>query len=217
MISTQNLSELPSPEALKKLTKALAMLDAVIERDWEYRYYSFNSKWSASEEMASMRNGEGDGWSCVFGPAGVFLKGFDHESLMSPWSREGSTVWPGVINSVPAAFQSCVKEPAFSMADTTFCIWRAVEGKTWETGEIAFPDGDDPDGSGELLSVLEGDPQTYKRWAEEYFGRSLSSDAIHRIYRGEALTPDLVRQLNPEIEFATILADAAEINYPIAE
>jgi len=44
MISTRNLAELPEPEALKKLASALAMLDAIIEREWEYRYYSYNGK-----------------------------------------------------------------------------------------------------------------------------------------------------------------------------
>jgi hypothetical protein len=87
MISSRNLSALPSPDVLKQVTKALAMLDALIERDWEYRYYSFNCKWSDHEQMASMRNGQGDAWFCVFGSAGVFLKGFDHESKMSPWKH----------------------------------------------------------------------------------------------------------------------------------
>ena len=43
MISTRDLSALPTIETLKKLTQSLAMLDAVIEREWDYRYYSFNA------------------------------------------------------------------------------------------------------------------------------------------------------------------------------
>jgi hypothetical protein len=43
MISTKDLSALPTIETLKKRTQSLAMLDAIIEREWEYRYYSFNS------------------------------------------------------------------------------------------------------------------------------------------------------------------------------
>jgi hypothetical protein len=61
-ISTRDLTALPTMETLKKLTKSLAMLDAIIMREWDYRYYSFNSKWAEGEQMASMRNGQGDGW-----------------------------------------------------------------------------------------------------------------------------------------------------------
>src|SRR5712671_5552095 len=121
MISTRDLTALPTIETLKKLTKSLAMLDAIIMREWDYRYYSFNSRWAEGEQMASIRNGEGDGWYCGFGLPGAFLKGFDHESEMSPWSMETSKVWPGVLESVPEYFNSFATEPAFSMEDATFC------------------------------------------------------------------------------------------------
>jgi hypothetical protein len=215
MISSRDLAKLPDSDALKQLTKALAMLDAVIERDWEYRYYSFNSKWSDHEQMASMRNGQGDAWFCVFGPVGVFLKGFDHESKMSPWNASPPMVWPGVLDSVPPIFKPCATEPAFSMADTTFCIWRAAEEDCWKTGTISFPEGDDPDGSGWMLSILDGSPVTYKEWAEEYFDRPINLEAIEQIYGGVMLTRGLVGELNSEIDFTDILADAAEIDYPI--
>jgi hypothetical protein len=45
MISTRDLSALPTIETLRRLSQSLAMLDAIIVRDWDYRYYSFNSKW----------------------------------------------------------------------------------------------------------------------------------------------------------------------------
>jgi hypothetical protein len=138
MISTKNLTQLLEPPALRKITKALAMLDAIIEPEWEYRYFSFNSKWSESEEMASMRNGSGDGWYCVFSSTGIFLKGFDHESEMSPWNREQKSVWPGVLDNVPAVFEPCAAEPAFSMGDTTYCIWRENSESQWRIGNISF-------------------------------------------------------------------------------
>ena len=215
MISTRNLIQLPEPQTLKKITQALAMLDAIIQREWEYRYYSFNSKWSEYEEMASMRNGEGDGWYCVFSSAGVFLKGFDHESEMSPWSREDGQVWPGVLDGIPAVFQPCATEPAFSMGDTTCCIWRENSESHWHSGNISFPDGDDPDGSAWMLLILDGNPLTYKEWAEEYYERAIDADAIKQIYEGTPLTPALVGALNPEVEFETMRSDAREIGYPV--
>ena len=190
------------------------MLDAIIQREWDYRYYSFNSKWADYGEMASMRNGQGDEWFCVFGPPGVFLKGFDHESPMSPWTQDTQEVWPGVLDSIPEAFNSCVKEPAFSIQDTTFCVWRTNEDAHWKKGVVSYPGGEDPDGSGGLLFILDGNPNTYKEWAEDYFEKSISLPAIQQIYAHTALTPEIVCALNPSIEFASILGDAEEIAYP---
>jgi hypothetical protein len=118
------LNALPEIEALRKLSQSLAMLDAILSPEWEYRYYSFDSKWSADEMMASMRNGSGDGYFILFNQHGAIIKGFAHESLMSPWVSESEQVWPGVLDEAPSEFQSFLQEPAFSITEATFCIWR---------------------------------------------------------------------------------------------
>jgi hypothetical protein len=59
------------------LSKALAMLDAILSPEWEYRYYSCNGKWAPGETMASMRNGSGDGYFILFNGHGAAIKGFD--------------------------------------------------------------------------------------------------------------------------------------------
>jgi hypothetical protein len=166
--------------------------------------------------MASMRNGQGDSWFCVFGAPGVFLKGFDHESVMSPWNAKSPKVWPGVLESVPEAFKSFASEPAFSMDDTTFCLWRGVEDIAWKIGNISYPVGEDPDGSGWMLSILDGNPDTYRNWAESYYEHPISLSAVQQVYEYLSLTPEIVRELNPNINFASIVADADEIGYPQA-
>lgn len=62
MVLKTTLAALPDVEDLRKLTQALAMLDAIMSPGWEYRYYSFNSKWDEREMMASTSNGSGDGY-----------------------------------------------------------------------------------------------------------------------------------------------------------
>src|SRR5579859_2555985 len=215
MISTKDLTALLSIDKLKRLTQSIAMLDAIIQQDWEYRYYAFNSKWSAGEQMASMRNGQGDGWFCTFGPPGAFLKGFDHESVMSPWNTNPSRVWPGVLDGVPEVFRASVAEPAFSMKDTTFCIWRTHLDSQWRTGNISYPAAEDPDGSAWMLSILDGNPNTYKEWAEAYYEQSVSLPPVLHIYEHKVLTSEIVSELNPSVEFKSILGDATEIDYPI--
>ena len=214
MISTRDLTALPSIPRLNRLTKSLAVLDAIIMPEWDYRYYSFNSKWSLGQEMASMRNGEGDAWFCVFSDVGVFLKGFDHESQMSPWTTKPPHVRRGVLDEVPAKFKLFVTEPSFSMTDTTFCIWRGHDDDAWRKGHIEWPSGEDPDGSDWMLSILDGDPHKYKSWAEPYYERPVSLELINHIYEHGPLTDEFVRRLNPERDLKALASDAEEIGYP---
>jgi hypothetical protein len=207
MISTKDLSALPPIDDLKKLTQSLAMLDAIVQRDWEGRYYSFDAHWTINEQMASMRNGEGDEWFCVFSTHGAFLKGLDHESEMAKGR-------PGLFDNVPEVFQSALTEPAFSIEYTTFCIWRTYDDDRWHTGSISYPPGDDPDGSAWMLKILDGNPRTYQRWAEEYYERAISLPAVEHVYAHNELTNDIVRSLNPGTNLSDLTEDMAKIGYP---
>ena len=143
---------LPSIADLRSHCRSLAMLDAILGPDWEDRLYSFNAHWADGEEMASMRDGSGDEYSIVSGRAGAYIRGFGHECPMNSHARHGEP-WPGVIDEVPAAFRSCVNEPAFRDEDgvpiVTACLWREVTDDQWHHGAIDFPTGkSNPDGGG---------------------------------------------------------------------
>ena len=168
MVLKTTLAAFPGVEGMRRLTQSLAMLDAIMSPEWEYRYYSFNSKWDEREMMASMSNGSGDGYFILFDSHGGIMKGFDHESAMSPWSAEDEKLWPGIFDEVPDEFQSFLSEPAFSIHETTFCVWRRYLDSSWQVGRIDYPDEDDPDGSEWMLSIPDGRPSTYKEFAESY-------------------------------------------------
>jgi len=214
MPSKELLQQLPNIEALKRLTQSLAVLDTILSPRWEYRYYSFNAKWSEGETMASMTNGSGDEYFILFNKAGVAIKGFDHESAMSPWCNEEHRVWPGVLTRVPSEFGSFLSEPAFSMKDTTFCIWRRIDDQEWQTGEIDYPEGKDPDGSIWLLSILIGGAKIYKTYASEYFEKEISLAAIEHVYQHRKIDLELLQSLNPEASFDEINNALMEIGYP---
>ncbi len=228
MISTRDLSGLPGIDALKRLMQSMAMLDAIMSLEWESRYYSFNSKWSKGEQMGSMRDGCGDDLHALFTDRGCFLKGFAHEAEMTPYNRKPKSVWPGVFDRVPVAFQSGLNQPAFDPADTTLCIWREYSDVAWQRGEIEFPtvsarfDGmpGDPDGAVGLLSVYDGKPETYLAWASDYWleneesGRALTLEHVRHVYDHKPLTTKLVRAINPEATLKLLAADIAEIGYP---
>src|SRR5262249_50472332 len=106
--STRNLRRLPDVDGLRTLLQSLAMLDAILCPEWDLRYYSFNSRWSKGKQMGSMRNGSGDDFFALFNASGCFLKGFDHESPMTPYDREPKEVWPGVLDDVPSEFDAAL-------------------------------------------------------------------------------------------------------------
>lgn len=212
--STRTLSDLPSIGGLIRQSQTLAMLDAILSPDWESRYYSFNAKWGPGEMMASMRNGSGDEYFVLFDSYGAAIKGFDHEAVMSPWSAVPPTIWPGMYDGLPSDFSSFLNELAFSIGDATFCIWRRADEATWQCGIDAFPEGDDPDGSEWMLAIFDGEPETYRAFARDYYEVDLPLAAIQHVYDHRPLTDEIVGALNGELTAEDVEADAAEIGYP---
>lgn len=149
---------LPEIATLRDRCRALAMIEAIVCPEWESRYYSFDTAWADGEQMASMSNGSGDEYSIVFTPAGVFIRGFDHESPMSP-AVNNDELWPGLVDNIADVFLAQVNEPAFSYdgsLSATFCLWRQTIDAHWHAGNIDFPPlagyRIDPDGSEMLLA-----------------------------------------------------------------
>ena len=214
MVQKQRLASLPDIESMKRLSQSLAMLDAIMSPDWESRYYSFNSKWSEGEMTASMRDGSGDEYFILFNSHGAIIKGFAHESPMSPFGDEPPKVWRGVLDDVPSEFQDFLSEPAFEIEATTFCIWRRYTDSSWQVGDIDYPEGDDPDGSEDLLSILDGNASTYQEFAADYFEEEISLSAVEHIYEHQFLTEEIISELNAEVSIDELQNDIEEIAYP---
>lgn len=94
---------LPDITTLRNLCRSIAMAEAVLNPDGE-REYCFLPSWSETEGLASLRNGSGDELDIVFSPTGAYIRGFDHESPLSPYGHEDVPApWPGVLDSSPGA------------------------------------------------------------------------------------------------------------------
>lgn len=214
LISTHALFAMPAIDQLKRLSQSLALLDAILWPTWGSRYYSCDAHWSDGEVLASMRNGGGDAYCILFTPAGAILKGFAHTAPMTPFRVHPPRIWPGVLDAVPRMFAAFLTEPAFVIEETTFCMWRTSHDTTWQRGRIDFPDHADPDGSQELLTILDGNPQTYHVYAEMNAGRPIDRAAVVAIYRHQPLTDATLFALNPAVSRAAITANCEEIGYP---
>jgi hypothetical protein len=213
MISTRDLAQLGEIEQIKELMQSLAILDAINADKWENKYYSFNNSWGKDIKLGSMRDGSGDEYFALFSPLGAIIKGFAHESVMSPYRTDPPSIWSGVITNVPKELSNIITEPAFSPSDTTFCIWCLMHDKSWKCGQIIFPEGKDPDGSEELLSIFDRNPRTYKEWAEKYYERQISLDAITKIYNHLPLLESLIYQINPKASMREIIKEAITVGY----
>ncbi|MFD5093778.1 hypothetical protein ACFWMR_24485 [Amycolatopsis thailandensis] len=196
---------LPDPTRLRAHLRALAVLDAEIGEDPEYGQYTFDTTWGPGVEAALMDNGSGDDFTVLFTPAGVLIRGFDHESPMSPYATDDEQAWPGVLDDVPAALRPFLGESAVSVEGmeatrVTACLWREAGDIVWRAGSaITFPDdGGDPDGSGFLFRLLvERSPEAVQAHFEGYYERPVPLDAIRHVLDGNPLTLAIAAALDP--------------------
>lgn len=210
---------LPDISVLRDRSRALAMIEAIVSPEWESRYYSFDVRWAEDQQMASMRNGSGDEYSIVFTQHGAFIRGFDHESPMSPALTQ--QLWPGLIDDVPVAFLPQVSEPAFSCdgrLEATFCLWRLTTHEAWQTGAIDYPQfggyRTSPDGSEVLAILCDASPRSYLAFASDYYEVTVDPDAAELIWALSPLDSETVAALNPAVTLVDIRSDLNQIGYP---
>lgn len=226
-LSTSDLSGLPEIPRLRSLLQSLAMLDALLSPEWERRRHSFNSHWGADEQLASVRM-RPDNLFALFRPQGCLLKGYAHKS---PLAALTGARGKGLFLGLPAEFLACLREPALTSTQTTFCVWRRSTDAQWTAQH--FPDAElstaaggnsspgtagqstpDLDGSQTLLALLDGDAATYRNWAEANYEATLPTSAISAIYEQQPLNEDLVRSINPRLSLRQLKDDVREIGYP---
>ncbi|NUR96893.1 MAG: hypothetical protein HOV67_16730 [Kribbellaceae bacterium] len=205
---------LPEPDVVRRVSRALAVLDLVLNEDAGTRYYDFDARWSATEEAALMRDGSGGEYSIVFSPDGVFGYGFDHESPMSPYVN-GMKPWPGLLDGIPDVFREQRDDKAFTEDGTpraTVCFWRTTDDDAWRSGPVENADRDGADQLFEL--VADGRPEAYLTFAEEYYEVALDLEPIRYVYALMPLTEYVVTSLNRERRLGDLKEAIAEIGYP---
>jgi hypothetical protein len=207
MISTKHQNLLPDRKTLKAICKAISVLDAIISQEWDYRYYSYNSKWDKDEECFQMRNGSGDEMHILFREDGCVINGFAHEYEQQDKGK--------LTRNLPTIFSEFIFGEPVKSIGTTFCLW-TTELKNWQVGQIESYD----DNSEEMLNIFDGQPQTYVNWATEYFGESYKGsgiplDTVIRVYSGQILTKEMVLSIVDELgDWGQLKSDLTEINCP---
>jgi hypothetical protein len=82
-------------------------------------------------------------------------------------------------------------------------------------GNINYPENNmDADGSGWLLFLLDGNPITYRDWAQDYYEQEVDRAAVEHICQYQPLIEDVATALAADISWDELVADITEIGYP---
>ena len=144
---------MPDIEELRNHMQRLAAVTAIFSVELGEPQFGFDPRWRKHQQVAMNINGCGDELYIHFLRRGCFVKGFAHESEMTPYKRSDHSIWLGVLDNVPTQFTCSLQEPAFDPKATTFVIWRLTSDSDWSTGNVEFPAGDYKDGSADLLGT----------------------------------------------------------------
>lgn len=213
---------LPAISTVRAWSIVLAAADAIMCEDPLWRYFAFERSWRGGGELASMSDGSGNDYWIVFRPAGVYIRGFDHESPLSPFARDPLGLFPGLVDEVPDRLRSVLDDPAcqeHGVPLVTVSMWRLASQDRWQCGTAREVSAEslvgwaDPDGSNALFAQLDSEPESYARFAEEYYEREVDRDALAQVFAQRPPARDLIDALNPGRYGAALLKELAEIGY----
>lgn len=189
---------MPDIEPLRDHLQRLAAVNAVFAAEMGEPSFGFMPRWRNHQQVAMYIDGSGDELYVHFLQRGCFVKGFAHESQMTPYRRPDHSIWSGVLDDVPQEFHCSLNEPAFSPEATTFAIWRLASDTKWSTGKVVFPADDYKDGSMELLHPVTFGASEFTEWLAENYETDVNSDIIESVFHGQPLSETQMKKLNPE-------------------
>jgi hypothetical protein len=197
------------PEDLRWGLVAAGILDTVLCRNPATRYHTYQPDRLPGVDVGVLDHGSGDELVCFLDARhGCLVKGFDHESPMSPHARDEFRAWPGVLDEVPTGLLAILEAPEFRREETTFCIWRGRGDGHWWQGEVAEPDGGE--WSAHLLGHVFLDAESYLDWAREYYGREdIPAHLVAAVYGSCRVDEAAVRALSPGADVATVRRELA--------
>lgn len=127
----ENLSNAQILSALKSCT----MLDMeLIEKDYLRCFYIYEL--GDNRQIAKYVNGSGDDLVIAFKDDSILIKGFDHESEVSPYAQDEYCTWPGMYNDAPSDLLKLLEDKSFIIEDVTFCYWRLSQTGKFQTGSV---------------------------------------------------------------------------------
>jgi hypothetical protein len=234
MISTRNLESLLDIDELKKFSQSLAMIDFLRsnnEMEWGAGQYYFYPSKDKSCLIATMDNDQGSYYDINFYNFGAIIIGFEARCPMNPFNN-GNKIWKGVVDNVPSEFKISFNDTreVDGIKLISYCIWKKYSDKSWNIGNINFPDDEynDSDGSKAALFLLDGNRERYLDFARNFYFNGPNfdeKDKIHRLnpeiinflFDHKPLNEEIVKKINPNILLSEKKQEILEIGYYLAD
>ncbi len=210
---------LPEIHKIKDLLASQAILDIILneeENRW-LRLTNFYKNFFDGVDMVKIDNGAGDHVYFLFSDEGAIIKGFDHESILSPYANDAEEIAKGIYDSVPTELIKLLDE-SIEIHDVTFCIWKSRNDLTWNKGKVVVPEDYDDGDDGEyfLLGYIFEDADSWLEWAKAYYeeaGERIQIDYVKKIYEHQTVTKEIVEMINPGRNFDLVDRELKEIGY----
>lgn len=210
---------LPDINTFKEKLMAQSVLDIILikqEEDW-LRLTNFYQDYAMGVDMVKIDAGSGGDLYILFSDEGVIIKGFDHESPLSPYSNEERDIAQEIYAPVPKELRELLDD-SVTVQDVTFCIWRKQTDTCWHKSEVPMPDyyEDDQDGEEYLLEYLFLDAESWLEWAREWYdeqAEDIKLDDVRKVYEHQEITKELIGAINPDRDFEEVIRELKGIGY----
>lgn len=166
---------------IRSAFQASASLEKILCDEAWLRCFNYEADWAEGIDIVTYENGGGDHVYIIFIGDAILIKGFDHESDVSPYAQDEYKVWAGMYDGVPEKFLSVLNDESLEHKDVTFCYWRISDG-AWSQGNVIFENNED-DGSGWLLSALTVTPEKYIEYAKNYYADAFNRISESQVYK----------------------------------
>ncbi|MCZ8523980.1 MULTISPECIES: hypothetical protein [Paenibacillus] len=210
------MKPLPDPETLRQHLLVLAVLDVILCPEEWLRVHRYEPNWTANTSLGIIDNGAGDDLYIVFALEGTIIKGFDHESPLSPHAADEYGVGQGMYEETPPELLTYLDDHRFDKEDVTFCLWWKKGDSEWKTDDIENPQ-EFNDGSDYLLGYIEYTPENYVDWAEAYYDIPVQLEAVRLVYGGTAISAEIIACLNPGRDVQAAITELARLGIRVAD
>ena len=182
---------------LKENMRRMAAIDIVLSEEENLRSFFYKCNWEDQVDMAWYENGGGDDIYIAFKGDEAIMKGFDHESEVSPHAQEEFKIGEGIYDQTPNHLLDLIRNEAIEFEDVTFCYWKTAKDSTWQHGNIQRADDVD-DGSSWLLDSLHTSVESHSEWILDYHEISPDKAALTTLFSNDNWPIKDVMALEPK-------------------
>lgn len=217
-ITPNSLSLLPGIEVIRRSWQAVAMFDAIAERDENWRVCRFKAHWHSGAAFGFIDTRQGD---CIRGALldnRAILRGYNESS---PLANEPLTTIDDAVASVhsgvPTELRRYLRHRDFDCGGATFCIWRTPGSRTWRGVEPMYSSETVKSHPLEFLDLLTGDPDPFMAWVRAYYERDDLDEVIRTLYQHSPLCEAAVQAISKSARRTSVLEAANAIGYPVRD